>query len=143
MKQIERENSVENKSRGRELMRKGTGAWLGSPPIKVQGRYLAKSEFQDALRLRLGIEPENIPSRCPCGTENTVNHGRNCHLGGYVNMRHDKVRDLIVKKAARIYKDVEKEPKLRPVEEQTLKPGTNRNDGARSDIRILGFNREF
>ena len=42
-----------------------------------------------------------------------------------------------------LYRDTEIEPRLRPVEEQTLNPGANRNDGARSDIRIMGFQREF
>ena len=58
-------------------------------------------------------------------------------------MRHDANRDYIREKAALVYHDVEKETKLKPVEEQMLNPGTIIRAKARSDVRVMGFTRDF
>ena len=58
-------------------------------------------------------------------------------------MRHDAIRDYIREKAALVYHDVEKETKLKPVEEQMLNPGANITTKARSDVRVMGFTRDF
>ena len=42
-----------------------------------------------------------------------------------------------------MYKDLETEPKLKPVGEQTLNPGANVAMEARTDIRINGFERTY
>lgn len=141
--QIDRESKAEDKSRRQELKLKGTNNWIGAPPIKARGRYLNKNAFQDAVRMRLGLEPKNLSQKCACGNKNSVNHSRTCHIGGYINMRHDKVRDYIYDKAKMVYNDVEKETTLKPVEEQVLSPGAILADGARSDVRIMGFSRDF
>ena len=112
-------------------------------PIKAQGRYLSKAEFHDAMKLRLGLEPNSMPNKCVCGQTNSVIHAKNCHRGGYVNLRHDTVRNFFHDKAALVFNDVEKETKLNPVEEQTLNTGANVAEGARSDVRVMGFTRDF
>ena len=58
-------------------------------------------------------------------------------------MRHNAVRDYIRDKAALVYNDVEKEAKLKPVEEQMLNPGAIITAKARSDVRVMGFTRDF
>ena len=58
-------------------------------------------------------------------------------------MRHDSVRNYLHDKAALVYHDVEKEAKLKPVEEQSLNPGAILTEGARSDVRIMSFSRDF
>ena len=58
-------------------------------------------------------------------------------------MRPDKIRDFIQEKSWLVFHDVEKESKLKPVEEQILQPGTNLTEGARSDVRVMGFTRDF
>ena len=116
---------------------------MGAAPIRAQGRYLFKAEFQDAIRLRLGIEPANMKTKCVCRKENSVSHSKNCHFGGYINMRHDKIRDFLQDKTSQIYHDVEKEYTLKPVEDQILQPGANVAIGARTDLRIMGFTRDF
>ena len=62
--QIEKEPNMENKRRMEELCLKGTNGWLSAVPIRAHGRYLFKAEFQDALRLRLGLEPANMKTKC-------------------------------------------------------------------------------
>ena len=42
-----------------------------------------------------------------------------------------------------MFHDVEKETTLKPVEEQILQPGANLAEGARTDVRIMGFTRDF
>ena len=46
-------------------------------------------------------------------------------------------------KAALVYADVEKEEKLKHVEEQSLSPRANVSEGARSDMRLNSFTRQF
>ena len=141
LEQIDNEQSDENKRRLEELGLKGSNGWIGAIPIRAQGRYLPKAEFQDSIRLRLGLVPSNMPTKCACGQMNSVNHAKNCHIGGYINMRHDAIRDYIRDKAALVYHDVEKETKLKPVEEQMLNPGAIITTKARSDVRVMRFTR--
>ena len=42
-----------------------------------------------------------------------------------------------------VYNNTETEPKLKPVEDQTLNPGANVTKAARTDIRIMSFERNF
>jgi hypothetical protein len=58
-------------------------------------------------------------------------------------MRHDSVRNYLHDKAALVYHGVEKEAKLKPVEEQSRNPGAILTEGARSDVRIMSFSRDF
>ena len=74
---------------------------------------------------------------------NRVNHAKNCHIGGYINIRRDAIRNYIHEKAALVYHDVEKESKPKPVEEQMLNPGAIIDTKARSDVRVMGFTRDF
>ena len=122
---------------------KGTSAWLESLPIKNQGRYLNKSELQDAIKLRLGLPVHILPRKCECGQVNSVVHRNSCKLGGYVAKRHNSIRDLLYAKAKLIFNDTEVEPKLLPVEEHTLAVGAIRSDGARADVRINGYTGQY
>ena len=60
-----------------------------------------------------------------------------------MNLRHNAVRNFIHNKGSMVYNDTEIKPKLRPVEDQTLKAGANITEGARSDVRIMNFGRPF
>ena len=131
------------KKRLKELEVKGINAWLSAKPMNIRGRYLTKHEFQDALQTTVGVRPNGLAETCACGGINNPIHTRNCHIGGYINMRHDKIRDYIHTKASSIYKDVEKEPELKPINDQNLAQGRNTADGARTDIRIRSFDREL
>ena len=94
-------------------------------PIKAQHQHLPKHEFMDAIRLRLGMNPQETPTKYACGRANSVVHAKSCHLGGFMKMRHDKVRDYLHQKAALVFHDTESEPHVRHVEDQILNPGVN------------------
>ena len=140
---LKEEANAGEKSRMAENRLKGTSAWLDSLPIKNQGRYLNKSELQDAMKLRLGLPIQRLPRKCECGQDNSVVHRNCCKLGGYVAKRHNSIRDLLHAKAKMIFNDTEVEPKLLPVEEHTLAVGANRSDGARADVRINGYTGQY
>ena len=140
---IEKEASPVNQQRMKEKTLKGTSHWMNALPMKVMGQYLNKSEYQDAMRMRFGIKPENIPDFCACRKPFTVTHSQVCPKGGYIIMRHDKIKNYLFKKVSQIYKDTQIEPKLHPVGEENLAVGTDLTEGARSDIRIRGMHREF
>ena len=38
-----------------------------------------------------------MPDKCACGTkfDIIINHAVNCHLGGFINIRHNEIRNFI------------------------------------------------
>ena len=59
---------------------KGPNSWLAAQPTIAQNHYLTKREFEDAIRLKSGIEPREMAEKCACGATNNVIYARNCHL---------------------------------------------------------------
>ena len=125
---------------------KGATKWLSALPLKEFHFDLSKAEFQDALALRYGWNPPNLPAFCACGNKNSVQHAMDCHLGGFVNLRHNALRDEIAKHLEEAgYKDVQVEPELQPMPaslQRKEKNGQIRStdqDGARLDISANGF----
>ena len=57
---------------------KGPSNWLTSLPIEEHGFCLHKGTFKDALALRYGRSPSNIPVYCECGSTFTVEHVLSC-----------------------------------------------------------------
>ena len=71
-----------------------TGSWLSVAPSAVNGTELSEVEFRDALALRYGSTPENLPAKCDgCGEVMSISHALCCKKGGLVHMRHNEVRD--------------------------------------------------
>ena len=89
--QIDSMPRKEDRRRREENSMKGTGTWLSAPPTIASGHYLTKAEFEDAIRIRIGLEPRGMAERCACGSKNNTSHARSCHLGGYVNRRHKRI----------------------------------------------------
>ena len=51
---------------------------------------MSKEEFQDNLRLRYGLMPQEIPATCDgCGKHFSFKHALSCPKGGLVLARHD------------------------------------------------------
>ncbi|KAL5494471.1 hypothetical protein EMCRGX_G015811 [Ephydatia muelleri] len=73
---------------------KGASNWLTTLPIDENGFTLHKGAFRDAIALRYGWLPSNIPSTCTCGKSFTVEHALSCPLGGFPSIRHNEIRDL-------------------------------------------------
>jgi hypothetical protein len=126
-----------------QLSEPGASSWLGALPLQSQGFNLTKSEFHDALALRYEKEVKNLPATCPCGQPFDVTHAMDCHLGGFVNRRHDLIRDTERDLMKLVTHDVEIEPPLQPVTNKNgyLKTANLAID-ARCDIRARSFWRE-
>ena len=124
-----------------ERTRRGSSIWVTSLPLKEHRFNLNKQEFWDSMSLRYCLELEGRPPNCPCGKPNTTEHSLSCHLGGYVQLRHNEIRDLtanLLKEAG--CRDVSREPHLLPITGETfrLKSANTAND-ARLDVAARDF----
>ena len=61
--------SVTNTTRKATVLvqEQGASAWLGTLPIEEHGFSLHKRAFRDALALRYGWQPNELPPVCSCG----------------------------------------------------------------------------
>ncbi len=73
---------------------KGSSTWLTALPLTEHGFTLHKSAFQDAMALRYGWTPKDLPSTCSCGSKFSVEHALSCPKGGFPTIRHNEIRDL-------------------------------------------------
>ena len=116
---------------------KGASTWLSALPLKEYGFDLHKEEFRDALCLRYGWRPSGLPLTCACGDPFSIDHSLICAHGGLVNMRHNDVRDLLLRD---VCPNVVKEPVLQPLTGETLQYRTaSTDDEARLDVSAEGF----
>ena len=118
----------------------GAGLWLSARPVKSYGYTLNKQEFKDSVCLRYGWNIPNTPSFCQCNQRNSIDHTLSCKKGGYVSMRHNKVRDLEAELMREVGKNVQIEPELLRIENDhtILLPSTNTKDKARLDVSGVG-----
>ena len=63
---------------------KGASSWLTTLPLEEHGFTLHKTAFRDAMALRSGWLPSNIPSTCICGHSFSVQHALSCRRGGFL-----------------------------------------------------------
>jgi len=117
----------------------GASNWLSALPLEKHGFNLNKSEFRDALALRYNQHINNLPSFCACGDKFGVTHAMNCKKGGFVNARHDNIRDFESSLLSKVCNDVETEPHLQPITSEQLPRSANTDNNARLDIRARGF----
>ena len=115
-------------------------SWLSTLPINEHGFTLHKGAFRDALALRYGWQPSNLPSNCVCGAHFSVEHALSCAKGGFPTLRHNEVRDIAAKLLSEVCTEVRIEPRLQPLSgEQIHLASANREDNARLDISANGF----
>ena len=117
---------------------KGSGAWLMCLPIQSLGYTLNKQEFRDSVCLRYGWNIPNTPSYCQCKAENDIDHALSCKLGGYVGMRHNRVRDLEAALMKEVCHDVHTEPVLQPIDRDARPRRGNLAEKARLDVAGVG-----
>ena len=92
--------------------------------------------------LRYNKPLKNLPSKCPCGMVFTVTHAMNCHRGGFINVRHNNMRNFEAHLLKEVCNDVKIEPALQHVNGTKFHRSAIVNDEARLDIRARGFWRE-
>ena len=118
---------------------KGASTWLTALPLKEYGFSLHKAAFHDAMALRYGWSPSNLPSKCDCGSNFTVEYALSCAKGGFPSIRHNEIRDLTANLLTEVCNEVCIEPNLQPTTPDQLSGATaNSQDGARLDISANG-----
>ena len=70
---------------------KGASSWLTCLPLQKLGYVLNKQEFRDSMALRYNWAVPDMPRVCGCGKPSNIDHLLSCHLGGYTNMRHNRL----------------------------------------------------
>ena len=81
----------------------------------------------------------DVSKSCVCGEPYAISHCLTCKKGGFINIRHNVVRDTTHKLLTEVCRDVRLEPALQPVTGEDLPVGTNITNGARSDVSALGL----
>ena len=125
-----------------QLSEPGASSWLNALPLEEQSFNLNKGEFRDALSLRYNNKPRNLPPKCPCGEKFDVTHALNCKRGGFVNARHDNIKNFEARMLKLVANDVEVEPQLLPVTGGVYRKSANTSEEARPDVRARGFWRD-
>lgn len=119
---------------------KGASSWLNVLPIQEHGICLHKSDFRDALALRYGWTPSELPAHCPCGKNFTIEHALSCAKGGFPTLRHNELRDTTAVLLTESCSNVAVEPTLQKLNGESFSGGSvNKNDGARVDIAVDNF----
>ena len=110
---------------------KGASTWLTVLPLMEYGFTLHKGAFHDALALRYGWTPSEMPSKCACGNNFLVDHALSCAKGGFPSIRHNEIQDLTATLLTEVYHNVSTEPRLQPISNEILTGSTaNTQDGA-------------
>ena len=118
----------------------GASNWLSAVPLEKYNFVLNKKEFCDAMNLQYGKDLKGLLSKCPCGQSFNMTHALNCKTGGFITMRHNRVRGFEAQLLTQIGNDVEIEPPLQPLEGEIINGLTGVN--AKPYIRARGIWRE-
>ena len=71
-----------------------TGGWLSVPSSVINGKDLGVQEWKDALFLRYGIKPPNLPKHCNgCGMPFEICHALDCKNESLIMARHNNLCD--------------------------------------------------
>ena len=100
---------------------KGATKWLSALPIDKHGFYLHKTAFHDAICLRYGWTPEQLPDKCSCRSQFNVEHALTCSHGGFRFLRYNEIRDLTAMLFTEVRPNVRTEPESCPSLLQTEK----------------------
>ena len=118
----------------------GVSSWLTASPSSATSTVLSKRDFRDAIAIRYGFALFDLAERCACGEALTIHHAFVCPAGGYPSARHNELRDLLAAALGEVVSDVELEPRLLPLTDESLPfRNCNRDAEARVDIRARGF----
>jgi hypothetical protein len=121
-----------------------TGAWLTTLPNTLNGSDLSTEEFRDGVRLRLGLQPTALPTRCDgCDERFTIEHAMSCRKGGLILHRHNDLVTTWGQLCGQAYtpSTVSDEPLIHPSRDLPV-TGSNRtipSPELRGDLAVYGF----
>ena len=123
-----------------QAFEKDSSSWLSAISIADHGFQLKKEEFRDALCLRYDWSLPNVPQYCSCEKQFSVNHAMTCHLGGFLCVRHNDIRDFTASLLMDVCHNVAAQPTLQSLNGETFFYLTANTDAeARAKIRARGF----
>ena len=96
----------------------GASAWLSVVPIRKHDLCLDRQEWADAMALRFGQTPHNLPVRCGCGKPGEAAHFLHCPLGGFPHARHNVLRDFLLDMCVAVFARVRREPRLESLSQE-------------------------
>jgi len=123
----------------------GAGAWLHAPPVDELGTKMGAELFRVAVQRRLRMPILDRPSACPCcgsGLDIFMDHALVCQCGGDRTLRHNAIRDLVYKEAARagLRPEKEKQGLLPPrPDAERLRGEPCQSDRRPADVWLLGW----
>ena len=120
----------------------GASSWLNAIPKEEEDWVLSKQEFRDAVRVRYNLPIPDLPSFCVCKERPiyTVQHAQQCSKGGFINQRHDILRDFFCSLLNQVCTNVKAEPHLTKLSGEEFRYKTAiTGDDARSDIKCRNF----
>ena len=121
------------------ITEKGASSWLNALPLKDHDFYLNKQTFWDTISLRYGIRPARLPNTCVCGASFTIEHALMCTKGGFINSRHDEIRNFTAEVLSEVCTDVAVEPMLTPLTGEKFKyKSAIKDEQARLDVSARG-----
>ena len=122
------------------ITEKGASNWLTTLPLKDHGFYLNKQVFWDSISMRYGLPISRLPAKCACDHVFNVEHALSCKTGGFVNIRHNDLRDFTAEALNEVCNDVSVEPLLAPCTGETFTyKSAITEDFARLDVSARGF----
>ena len=118
----------------------GASAWLSTLPIKEEGYMLNKQEFWDLVNIRYGRPLSQTPRTCICGNNFNIEHAFTCKKGGFITLRHNRVRNITASLLKEVYHDVRIESTLQKLTGELFEQNAaNASDEARLDVPARGF----
>ena len=73
-------------------------------PSTVNGTELGAQEWRDALFLRYGLKPPDLPTHCDgCQAKFSISHALDCKNGGLVMACHSKIRHGVADLAGKAF----------------------------------------
>ena len=114
--------------------------WLTTLSIEDEGYMLNKQEFWDLLNIRYGWPLSRTPRTCACGSNFNIEHALTCKKGGFITLRHNRLRNITASLLKEVCHDVRIEPTLQKLTgEQFEQRTTNTSDEARLAVATRGF----
>ena len=99
---------------------------------------MTKQQFWDHVWMRYGWQISRLRTNCECGANFDIDHALSCKKGGFISLRHNKLRNVTASLLSEVCKDVAIEPMLQPLTGEAITSG-NRKDDAKLDISARGF----
>ena len=106
-------------------------------PIKEEGYMLNKHEFWDLINIRYGWPLSRTPRTCTCWNNFSIEHVLISKKGGFVALRHNKLRNITASLLKEVCRNVRIEPILQKLTgEQFEQRAANTSYEVRLDVGI-------